>query len=433
MAKRGPKPKQEEEIVTETIGYRPHKGQTKIHNSINNGKEKYYTICTGRQFGKTLCMINQMLYWALNDAGTNTIYVAPTYLLARDVFDRLRTAVNSTEENTSNKLIKRTNSTNLVLEMINGSTIKCFSGERYENLRGLTRIHYAVLDEMAYNDPNLWDKILKPATNISGKKICFISTPFGKNHFYKLFMWGQDPDKPSYTSFYAPSIDNPWINKDEVEEMRQENELIYRQEYLGEFLDSSLTVFRHLKELTYSEPYISNVKEKGVKYYIGIDIAKEHDYSCAVCIDEHGKVVDIYRVRYAEYRFIIDRLCEFYQKWDPDYAFIEVNMNESIHEQMIDKGCRNLKAFRTTMQSKPVIVQDLTIRFEKKEIKIPDVQYLYNELDAFTFRYNQNTGRLHYSAPPGLHDDSVIALCLANHAWKIRNGSKKTISYSVIK
>ena len=39
-------------------GYKPHDNQRLIHAAINQGKEKYFALNIGRQFGKTLLGIN---------------------------------------------------------------------------------------------------------------------------------------------------------------------------------------------------------------------------------------------------------------------------------------------------------------------------------------------------------------------------------------
>ena len=46
-------------------GYKPHEKQRLIHDSINNESFKYYCLNIGRQFGKSMLGINQMLYWAI--------------------------------------------------------------------------------------------------------------------------------------------------------------------------------------------------------------------------------------------------------------------------------------------------------------------------------------------------------------------------------
>ena len=74
-------------------GYRPHKHQLEIHNAINHGGEKYFALNIGRQFGKTMLGINQLLYWAINDKGSKIAWVTPVYKQGKKVFAELERAV----------------------------------------------------------------------------------------------------------------------------------------------------------------------------------------------------------------------------------------------------------------------------------------------------------------------------------------------------
>jgi hypothetical protein len=68
--------------------------------------------------------------------------------------------------------------------------------------------------------------------------------------------------------------------------------------------------------------------------------------------------------------------------------------------------------FTTTATSKERLIQGLALALEKGEIAILPDPVLIGELQA----YEQDrlaSGRFRYSAPPGGHDDTVIALALA--------------------
>ncbi len=73
--------------MARAVLYTPHKNQKIIHNAINNGTEKYYVINIGRQFGKTLLALNQMLFWALNNKGCKIAWVSPVYKQSKKVFE----------------------------------------------------------------------------------------------------------------------------------------------------------------------------------------------------------------------------------------------------------------------------------------------------------------------------------------------------------
>ena len=132
--------------MAKAVLYNPHPNQKKIHDSINKENHKYYVINIGRQFGKTLLAINQMLFWALNNKGIRIAWVSPIYKQSKKVFDDTYKAFAKRPE-----IYRKVNQSELVLEYITGSTIQFFSAERYDNIRGFT-FDYLVCDEFAFMD-----------------------------------------------------------------------------------------------------------------------------------------------------------------------------------------------------------------------------------------------------------------------------------------
>lgn len=62
--------------------------------------------------------------------------------------------------------------------------------------------------------------------------------------------------------------------------------------------------------------------------------------------------------------------------------------------------------------TKAVAIEALALAFERREIAIPDEPVLINELLAFEGN-RLPSGMVRYEAPPGGHDDCVMALALA--------------------
>ena len=73
-----------------------------------------------------------------------------------------------------------------------------------------------------------------------------------------------------------------------------------------------------------------------------------------------------------------------------------------------------VQAFQTTAASKRIIIDALALAFEQGALRLPDVPWLLDEL----LSYEQERlpgGTLRFGAPPGGHDDGVMALALAIH------------------
>ena len=74
-----------------------------------------------------------------------------------------------------------------------------------------------------------------------------------------------------------------------------------------------------------------------------------------------------------------------------------------------------MRPFTTTASSKPPLIESLALALEREEVLWLDNPVATMELEAYEMKPTRS-GRMTYSAPEGLHDDTVIARALANHA-----------------
>jgi hypothetical protein len=383
-------------------GYTPHEKQRLIHNSINNEKYKYYSLNIGRQFGKSMLGINQMLYWCINDKGCNIAWVTPIYKQGKKVFDEI-------EKATSKSGLFQYNRSDLTITGF-GSKINFFSGERPDNIRGNT-FDYLIIDEYAFTRPELWDEVLSATVLVKGKKVLFISTPKGKNHFYKMFLMPNYDDR--YKSFKFTSYDNPMINHSDLDERKRSlPSHIFEQEYLAEFLDNASGLFTNIKQSV-------KIPKKGSKYFGGLDIGRADDYTVLTILNENNEMVYCERWRQDEWTSIINKVGTEINKWNAK-TYVEVNNQGDVFFEMLKKLCpRNIYPYVTSSKTKPIMIEDLALAFEQNAISILDISWLIDELEAFTYIYNPNTRGVQYSAPQGVHDDSVMSLALALQSRKI--------------
>ena len=382
-------------------GYTPHEKQRLIHKSINEENYKYYILNIGRQFGKSMLGINQMLYWAINDKGCNIAWVTPIYKQGKKVFDEI-------EKATAKSGLFDFNRSDLTISGF-GSKINFFSGERPDNIRGNT-FDYLIIDEYAFTRPELWDEVLSATVLVKGKKVIFISTPKGKNHFYKMFLMPNYDER--YKSFKFTSYDNPMINHADLDERKRSlPNHIFEQEYLAEFLDNSSGLFTNVKD-SIKQP------KQGTKYYGGLDIGRADDYTVLSIINEHNEMVYCERWRQDEWTSIINKVGSAINKFNAK-TYVEVNNQGDVFFEMLKKLCpRNINPYVTSSKTKPIMIEDLALAFEQKAISILDINWLVDELEAFTYIYNPNTRNVQYSAPQGVHDDSVMSLALALQSRK---------------
>jgi hypothetical protein len=388
-------------------GYKPHEKQRLIHESINGEPFKYYTLNIGRQFGKSMLGLNQMLYWCINDPGCNVAWVSPVYKQSKKVFSDF-------EKYTGNSGIFHFNKSELTIEGM-GSKIQFFSGERPDNIRGNT-FNYLIVDEMAFCRKELWDEVLSATVLVKGKKILFISTPKGKNHFHALYMRSNYDNR--YKSFTFTSYQNPMIDAREIDERRESlPEYVFKQEYLAEFIDGGTGIFKNVRECV--------GLATGSKNYGGLDIGRADDYTVLSILNERKQMIHCERWRQMEWTNIIDKVAELIIKFNCMTA-VEVNNQGDVFYELLQKKCRNLiYPHTTTSKTKPIMIEDLAVAFEDQSIQILNIDWLIDELENYTFIYNNKTRNVQYSAPAGMHDDSVISLSLAYQSLKEKKSRGK--------
>jgi phage FluMu gp28-like protein len=358
---------------------------------------------------------NQMLFWAINSPGSVIAWVSPIYKQSKKVFDELERA-------TANSGLFEFNRSELTVKGF-GSTIHFFSGERPDNIRGNT-FDYLVIDEMAFNRPELWTEVLQATVLVKGKKVIFISTPKGKNHFNQLAQQHHYDER--YRYFHFTSYDNPMIDHEEIDAIRRSlPDHIFRQEYLAEFLDNSSGLFKNVQ---------NNIIETGAnttgKLYGGLDIGRADDYTVLTVINSANEMVYVERWRHDDWSNIIDKVAKGIKKYRA-LTYVEVNNQGDVFYEMLKKKCGNLiEPFVTTTKTKPIMVEDLAVLFEQNNIKVLNHDWLIDELESFTYVYDPKTRRVKYSAPVGVHDDTVISLSLAVQSRK--NLSQKG-NYTILK
>jgi len=71
-----------------------------------------------------------------------------------------------------------------------------------------------------------------------------------------------------------------------------------------------------------------------------------------------------------------------------------------------------IQPFTTTNATKAQAIDALALAFEQSTIKIPNDPVFIGELQAYEGE-RLPSGMLRYSAPEGMHDDTVMALALA--------------------
>jgi phage terminase large subunit-like protein len=214
--------------------------------------------------------------------------------------------------------------------------------------------------------------------------------------------------------------ENPDIPFTEIERLFESlPRMVFEQEILGQFVDLSGGVFRRVQEAARVEELTDPIP--GRQYSAGVDVAASVDYTVISVMDDMSKeLVYLDRFNRVDYNLLIDRLESVYKRWGLRTMKVESN---SIGQPVIDAlKARGLAIipFMTTSSTKQVLIQNLQAAFENGAIGIINNPVLIGELLSFESKRNAS-GSFSYSAPAGMHDDTVMSLAIA---WDAITGTR---------
>lgn len=303
------------------------------------------------------------------------------------------------------------------IELLGGGTVDMFSLDNPDTARG-RKLALVIVDEAAMAPllESAWTNVIRPTLTDLRGGAWFMSTPKGHNYFWQLWQRGQqtgsDGAAAEWRSWQMPTSSNPYIAPAEIEAARRElPERVFLQEFEAEFIDDAGAVFRHVNACATAEP-VERV-EDGRRYVAGIDWAKLDDFTCISVIDM-GSRAQVYLDRFnqIDYRFQLGRLRAVLGRFPHAHVIAEANsIGDPLIEQLRDDGI-TVQPFMTTPASKTRAVEELALAFETRSIRILPDPVQVGELLAFTSK-RLPSGAFRYSAPPGGHDDTVMALALA--------------------
>lgn len=387
--------------------FTPHSGQQKVISGFADSEHKFGVVVTSRQWGKSLLAQNLLLYWLLSNPNQKGCWTSPVYAQARKVFQELN--------NAAYEIITKSNKSELTVEFVNGSTLIFLSSERPDSIRGYS-FNYVVIDEAAFVAENAVNEAILPTLSALGKKCLIISTPKSKNWFYNIYLKGLD-EGGDYISFRGYSTDNPFIDQSFIEEQRKSLPTsIYKQEYEAEFTDSGNDVFSNLENVCningWTEP------RNGEKYFAGIDLGVQNDFSVLTIVDGFGRVCYVERVNGTSYAEIAKRFITSLKRYRVTSGYCEVNGPGQPVFELINKEVRNIREFYTSNESKNQGIRTLIYDIQEGVLELPHKDFfphLYNELSAYSYKVNAS-GTISFNAPNGYFDDTVMSLMLANES-----------------
>lgn len=404
--------------IFELMGYSPHAGQIPIHEST----QKIRTVCCGRRFGKSKLAAAEAVVCAL--LGGGVWCVAPDYELSSIVFDEALAFV--TQSGLAGQLAAepRTARGRQMMVFKSGGWILGKSSHKPRSLlgRGLDLVIY---DEAATEDNGeIFHQYLRPVLIDRAGHFLAISTPRGDNWFKELFDKGQAGLK-LYRSWQMPSATNPHLTPEEIAELGEDYpEQFWRQEILAEFLENVGALFRGYREISILEEMWENAPQYG-QCAIGVDLGRHEDFTVISVLDMNtGDEVYLERFNQLDWTVIEEKIARVADRFRGPVLVDSTGVGDrsfrALEELITDVP---LEPFTFTNISKVNVINQLALAIQDKEIrflgkKVKDAAdfaigtYAMGEMSSYRYERTKG-GKLTMNAPPGKHDDVVIARALA--------------------
>lgn len=400
----------------------PHAGQ-KI---VREQSKRFNWLSAGRRWRKTTLAMSI----AVEGAAKKQIWIwgAPTFKQVRVAWEESKHAAGSVAEFKVGTM---------TAHFPSGGRIHYISLDNPDNARGFTA-DGVVMDEVADISQDAWYQVMRPMLIDTNGVLWAIGTPKGQNWFFRE--WVSVRNRDDSVSWRVPTVgcrivgseivrephplENPHIPFSEIEFLYKTLPTdTFKQEILAEFVEGSGQVFRNLDRCMFAENPAKQEDHAGHVVVVGVDWGKQQDFTaisvvCKTCKRE----VDRDKFNKIDYDFQKERLKLLVEKWGVKAILPERNAaGDPIIERLrkegfpIMCGSDGLPGFATSMQSKTMIVEALSLAMEKGDYQWQNDPAWTIELEAYERTISQ-TGKSSFSAPEGMHDDTVIARALALYA-----------------
>ncbi|MDO8684900.1 MAG: terminase family protein [Armatimonadota bacterium] len=405
-------------LAKRLFGWEPHPTQQQW--LLDEHKVKVASC--GRRWGKTEAQAVDAATFAICNPGSKQMIVSPTYDQSRLIFDTVERLLLST--NLTRNKTKCVRTPYPRIQICNSSIMARTADEDGRNLRGHSADR-VIVDEAAYVRDAVIEEVISPMLADRNGQLIMISTPFGKNHFYRAFSLGQG-ESNRHAAFRFPSWENPHISRDYIEEQRES--LSRRQfsvEYEAEFLDDQNSVFTWLdiQSAVCARP-VEGMRE-GAWRVAGLDWARYADYTAVVIVDTSQSphaVIAIDRFNQLSWQAQVERVAELLQKHKvnavlADQTSIGDPLIEQLREAVWQKRGLNVdvQGLMFTNTSKREIIDNLVVKLAHRDLTIPNDEQLIRELQFFEYELTA-AGNVRMNARSGYTDDLVVALALAASA-----------------
>ena len=266
-----------------------------------------------------------------------------------------------------------------------------------------------------------------------------IGTPFTYTDIF-----AQLEDNAAYTVRKYPclnSLNEPlWPARWDFDALMQRKaeigSLKFTREYLCVPISTGTALFNpEFVEKCKNKDYVlklGNRKEKGYRYYVGVDpaISTDGDYNVITVLevddDQNKTIVHVDRAKNVDFRENIEKIKIIGKIFQPEEILYETNtFAKAFTQELRSVSDLNVRDFNTTRKNKQEIILSLQMNIENEKLNLPYgdaasrrvTTMIIEELSMFSITAS---GRFE---GVGAHDDLVMSLALANAASQQRGAT----------
>jgi len=395
------------------LGWAPFDYQVRLLRD----ESKRILSCWGRQTGKTSTIAVKGVHYAYVNGEATVLIVSPSMRQSMIMFEKLQDFISGNPI----LVLGISRMTRTVVELLNGSRIIALPCS--ENLLRGYSAQMVIIDESAFIPEEVIVRVVLPMLSATDGKAVFLSTPWGRDHFfYRAFM------NPSYSVHRVRSDQCPLIKPEFLEEMRETmTDEAFRMEYEAEFVEAANSYFpQDLIRgcIDPSDDLMPNLESRvhPGEYYGGCDFGKLQDYSVVSVLRREGESLHlIYLCEFqigTPYTDVIAHLSRANLRFKFQKVLVDqTGVGEPVIEELRNLGVP-VEGLTFTIKTKEELLTTLKIAMEQKRLRIPYHRRLFEQINEQQYTYSKS-GHLQFSHPEGSHDDMLWSLALATYVSTI--------------
>ena len=385
-------------------GWRPHLGQQAFLSS----RAPVRVLACGRRWGKTEVIAAEIAQTLLAGAARQVLLVAPSQEQAMLGFER---ALEFLHRAGARPTVRRTPAPTLALGDSRLWARAAARGGMF--LRG-RKAHLIVVDEAAYVPEAIVAEVLTPMLADTGGRLALISTPRGKNYFYRYYLQGQE-DGIRVWSLRSPSWHNPLLSPTILQmQASMMTQRQYQIEYGAAFLDAEGQVFR---TEWVDRALLLRLPDAGL-VVAGVDWARYRDYTALAVLQgarDGAKLLAVRRWQGLSWAEQVQAVAAHLRTYAPTRILCDrTGVGDPLLENL-QREFPHAEGIAFTQTLKQSLVENLALMLEQGRLQLMPDPDLLRELYHFEATPTPRGVRLEGAA--GVHDDLVIALALA--AWTL--------------